>query len=199
MEFQLTAWMANEPGTLDRALLAFSRRRITPASVHAEADPAEGVICLTLRFHTASGPDAMRVAHQVGRGAKVYGLALDPMDDSVGREIALARIRCPEADRAALRTWAEDIGGEVAAATPEHVVVALSGPPSAVAAALGGLSAWGVEAVRRTRVHLAPVPDVPVAPGLPPLPIHSPNPPYPHYEEDCSWHTCTTTATPTRP
>lgn len=211
VEFQLTAWMADEPGTLDRALLAFSRRRITPASVHAEADPKEGVICLTLRFDTASGPDALRVAHQVGRGAKVYRLALEPMDESVGREMALVRIRCPEADRTALRQWARRSGVEVAAATPDHVVVALAGSPAAVAEALDGLSAFSVEAVRRTRVHLPPGPGAPVAPGLPPLPVHSHGPQdshyphypyypyYPYYEEDISWHTCTTTATPTRP
>ena len=199
MEFQLTAWMADEPGTLDRALLAFSRRRITPASIHAEADPTEGVICLTLRFDTASGPDAMRVAHQVGRGQKVYGLALEPMEESIEREIALVRIRCAEADRAALRQCARGIGVEVAAATPEHVVVALAGTPAAVAEALGALSAYGVASVQRSRVHLAPDPGAPVAPGLPPLPVHSHYPHYPQHEEDISWRTCTTTATPIRP
>jgi acetolactate synthase small subunit len=195
----MTVWMADEPGTLDRVLLVFSRRRIKPACLHAEADRSHGVVCLTLRFDSASGTDAMRVAHQVGRGENVYGLALDPLDrtdEGVERELALVRIRCPEADRAALRELVRGIALEEAAATPEHVVVALSGSPAAVADALQALSALNVDAVQRTHVHLLPESCVPVAAGLPPLPV---SPHYSHCEEDVTWHTCTMTTTRMHP
>jgi acetolactate synthase small subunit len=193
MEFQLMAQMADEPGTLDRALLVFSRRRICPRAVVATEDPERGLMELTVRFEAGSALEAKRLAHQVARGVLVQAVTLEPVDAAVDREMALVRVRCGPDERDRIREAAERLGAEVAAEGAETVVISLAGASAEVRRALSALAPFDIDAVSRVAVRVLLETPPPPAPELPPLPRYIP------LEEDTSWPSSITIATPIHP
>jgi acetolactate synthase small subunit len=193
MEFQLMAWMADEPGALDRALLVFSRRRICPRAVVADVDRERGCLELTVRFEANSALEAKRLAHQVGRGVLVQAVTLEPADAAVDRETALVRVRCEGGARERLMQTADRLGAEVAAEASDTVVLSVTGPSGHVRRALSALDSFRIDAVSRAAVRVLPTAPTSLAPELPPLPRHIP------FEEDTSWPSSITTATPIHP
>jgi acetolactate synthase small subunit len=216
VEFRLTAWLDNEPGVLDRALAAFTRRRIRFRHFQANADPDGHGLELSVVFSAATPLDAHRVAHQVARGVQVWAVAVEGVDHAVEREVALARVLTAVGDRSPLLDLATALGATVVATEADAVVLAFAGERAAVAASLQALAPWDVDAVARAAVALAPVPSGPLVPGLPdlPAPPRGPSEPrrlplrdqpvhhdrYEDKEEDVHrWQPFTTTAMPIRP
>ena len=172
MEFQLTAWVGDEPGVLERALAALSRQRIRPRRLAAEWDGGRRALSVTVQFEAESEQAAERLAHQVARGVRVHQTAVEGLADSVTREVALVRLRCAEARRGAVLAEASRVGAVVAAAGRDVVLLAVFGDPEGVAASAHGLRAFGIDRVERAVARLALRPAPVHASPLPPLPRH---------------------------
>jgi acetolactate synthase small subunit len=198
VEFQLTAWLEQEPGVLDRALAAFTRRRVRIGNLVADVDPASGLMRCCVRFRVDSPEDAHRLAHQVARGVQVWAVTVEPLTDAVAREVVLARVRCERSRRPDLLALAASFGGTAVAVSDEYVVLAVSAESERITGFLQALAAeWGLESATRAGVAMPPAPTGPLVPGLPAFPRH---PLYPDHEEVThSWQPFTMTATPIRP
>jgi acetolactate synthase-1/3 small subunit len=188
VEFQLTAWMDQEPGVLDRALAALSRRRIRIGHLVTASGPEPGTMVAVVRFD-CSPEDARRAAHQIGRGVQVLGVQLAAVDQAVQRELALVRVRTAPHERPARMAAAEYHRADVVAVDETTVTLAFTGGPEDVNRFVNTLQAWGIESMTRVAACLAtPTVQIGWMPG-----------PAENREEFASWPPSTMTATPSQP
>jgi acetolactate synthase-1/3 small subunit len=143
------AYLEDRPGVLNRVTSLFRRRGFNIESLTVGRTERPGVSRMTLVMR-ADDDAARRLEAHLYKLVNVISVEEVSHEPSVVRELALIKVRAPEATRPAIMQLCEVFRARVVDVVPEALAIEITGAPEKVDGFLEMLRAYGVVEMVRT-------------------------------------------------
>ena len=149
MRHTLAVLVENHPGVLSRVAGLFSRRgyNINSVAVGETEDPAVARMTIVVEADEVTLEQITKQLHKLIDVIKISDITLD---DSVGRELALIRVKADGASRAQIIQIVEIFRASIVDVNDKSLIIEMTGADDKVEAMLQLLRPYGVTEIVRT-------------------------------------------------